>query len=316
MRLFVCVSILLVACSASDETARSGSLIEVVGKIENKKLDEASGLARSSRTAELYWAINDDGPAVIHALGANGKNLGRVHIADAKNRDWEDMAAFSIDGDAYLLIADIGDNDGKYKQVSLYVIDEPDPEDDAVKIAWQIDFKYPDGARDAEAVAVDAAGQHIYVLSKRTVPAELYRLPLRPTTNATVIAEQVGLFDSLPQPSDYERRNVMRSGCGWQPTAMDFAPDGSSALVLTYDGVNYFSRGPEQSWPEALHGQALHLSIGEYQGRECKHKSAESITYSVDGDAAIVTVEKKHAPVLQIDLRETDKKKASPKAGL
>jgi len=303
VRLFICVPFLLVACSASDEDARSETLIQVIGKAENKHLDEASGLARSMRESDLYWSMNDDGPAVIYALSSSGKHLGRVHIREAKNRDWEDIASFFIDDTAFLVVADIGDNDSKHKHNSLYVIEEPAAKDDEVDIAWQIDYRYPDGPRDAEALAVDAAGQHIYVLSKRTVPAELYR---RPTSDDIVMAERVGVLDSLPQPSERERRNAMSNGCGWQPTAMDFAPDGSSALVLTYDGVNYFSRNPEQSWPEALQGQAMHLSIGKYQSRNCKNKNAESITYASDGDAAIVTVEKKHAPVLRIDLREID----------
>jgi hypothetical protein len=306
VRLFICVPFLLVACSASDDNARSETLIQVVGKIENKHLDEASGLARSTRESDLYWSMNDDGPAVVYALSSSGKHLGRVRIRDAKNRDWEDIASFLIDDTAYLIVADIGDNDSKYSKASLYVIEEPDPKDDEVNIAWQIDYKYPDGPRDAEALAVDAAGQHIYVLSKRTVPAELYRLPLRATSDDIVMAERVGVLASLPQPSERERRNAMSNGCGWQPTAMDFAADGSGALVLTYDGVNYFSRNPEQSWPEALQGQAMHLSLGKYKPADCKNKNAESITYAGDGEAAIVTFEKKHAPVLKIDLREID----------
>jgi len=76
---------------------------------------------------------------------------------------------------------------------------------------------------------------------------------------------------------------------------MDFAPDGSSLLILTYDGVNFFARGADQTWPEAMQGQAMQLRLGDY-------KNAEAITYTRDGKAAIVTVEKKHAPVLRIEL--------------
>ncbi|MGI9220038.1 MAG: hypothetical protein ACR2QS_03265 [Woeseiaceae bacterium] len=295
MRLLICVPFLLLACSAADKDAVSESLIAEIGQLENKKLNEASGLARSNRLSDVYWTINDDGPAVIYALGDHGQHLGRVRIDGAENRDWEDIASFMLDGSPYLVVADIGDNQSRYKHLSLYVITEPDPNDDEVALAWQIDFQYPGGARDAESLAVDALGEHIYVLSKRTVPAELYRLPLRPVSAATIEAEPVLLLDSLPQPSQNQLKNAMKNGWGWQPTAMDFAPDGKSALVLTYDGVNYFSRSDGQSWPEALQGQALHLSLGKY-------KNAESITYTDDAKAAIVTVEKKHAPLIRIEL--------------
>jgi hypothetical protein len=295
VRLLICVPLLLVACSAGGDDEGSESLIQVSGKLENKNLNEASGLARSNRTVDLYWAVNDDGPAAIHALDSKGRNLGLVHIDGAENRDWEDIASFTLDDTAYLLVADFGDNDSKRKRVSLYVVEEPDPDSDSIDVAWQIDYNYPGGPRDAESLAVDAADRHVYVLSKRTVPAELYRLPLDPTQEDVTTAAPVDVVDSLPQPSKRELRNAMSSGWGWQPTAMDFAPDGSSAIILTYDGVNYFQRGPGQTWPEALQGQAMHLALGKF-------KNAESITYSSDGTAAIVTVEKKHAPILRIKL--------------
>ena len=295
MRLLICALLLCAACSEGSGGDRSDSLLSVVGKLENPKLNEASGLAHSRVQADLYWAVNDDGPAAIHALNSAGKNLGLVHITGAGNRDWEDIASFELDGTAYLIVADIGDNDSKHDHLRLYVVREPRAGDAKTDLAWQINFRYPEGPRDAESLAVDAVGGHIYVLSKRTVPAELYRLPLRPDDDAVVTASFVAKIDRLPQPGKRDLRDPAKSGYGWQPTGMDFAPDGGSVLVLTYDGVNYFSREQNQSWPEALQNQAMHLGLGKY-------KNAESISYSSDGSAAIVTVEKKRAPILRIEL--------------
>ena len=178
MRLFICAPLLLAACSAGGDDVPPDPIIQVVGNLENKKLNEASGLARSNRAANLYWAINDDGPPVIHALDSSGANLGVVRIAAAKNRDWEDIASFSYNGKAYLAVADIGDNDAKHNNVTVYIVEEPAPSEATIDIAWRIDFSYPNGALDAESLAVDATGEEIYVLSKRTVPAVLYKLPL------------------------------------------------------------------------------------------------------------------------------------------
>jgi hypothetical protein len=299
VRLLICAPLLLVACSTGGDDVLANSLVRVSGQIENKKLDEASGLARSNREPDVYWAINDDGPAVVHALNSKGKNLGAVEIAEAKNRDWEDIASFTQNGTAYLAIADIGDNNSKHKNVTVYVIKEPAGSDADAKIAWRVDFTYPDGPRDAESLAVDGASGRIYVLSKRTIPAVLYQVPLNPSSDEVIIATRIAAIDSLPQPSKREMRDAAGSGWGWQPTGMDFAPDGSSALILTYAGVNYFTRGADQTWPETLQGQAMQLELGKYE-------NAEAITYSSDGKAAIVTVEKKHAPVLRIDLSEID----------
>jgi hypothetical protein len=299
VRLFICAPFLLVACSAGGDDAPPDSPIQRSGQLENKQLNEASGLARSNRETDVYWAINDDGPALVHALNASGANLGEVEIAKAKNRDWEDIASFTHDGTAYLAIADIGDNSSKRKKVTVYVIKEPATDEAETEIAWRIDYTYPDGPLDAEALAVDAAGGKIYVLSKRTIPAVLYQLPLRSASEEVVIATRIAAIDSLPQPSKSEVRDASGNGWGWQPTGMDFAADGSSALILTYAGVSYFPRGTDRTWPEALQGQAMQLKLGRY-------KNAESITYSSDGKAAIVTVEKKHAPVLRIDLSKIE----------
>jgi hypothetical protein len=295
VRLIICVPILLVACSAGNEETPQQSLIELTGQIENKKLDEASGLARSNREDDLYWAINDDGPAVVHALSASGSNLGAVEVLDARNRDWEDLASFTLNDTAYLAIADIGDNNSRHKAATVYVIEEPNAKDAETNIAWRIDFTYPDGPLDAESLAVDALADQIYVLSKRSIPATLYRLPLQPPVDEIVAAERMADLGNLPQPSADEIRNAAGNGWHWQPTGMDFAPDRSSALILTYAGINYLPRTANQSWTEALQGQAMQLKLG-------KLKKAEAIAYSSDAQAAIVTVEKKHAPILRVDL--------------
>ena len=176
-----------------------------------------------------------------------------------------------------------------------YIIEEPDPKDDTAKIAWEVKFRYAGGPRDAESMAVDAENGHVYVLSKRTVPAELYQLPLQPEDDDVLEAAQVAILDSLPQPNANQLRNAMQNGWGWQPTGMDLAPDGRSALILTYDGVNYFARDAGQSWPDAFAGRALHLALGNF-------KKAEAISFTDDSAAAMVTIEAQHAPLLRIRL--------------
>ena len=224
MRLLICAPLLLAACSAGGDDVPPDPIIQVVGNLENKKLNEASGLARSNRAANLYWAVNDDGPPVIHALDSSGANLGVVRIAAAKNRDWEDIASFSYNGKSYLAVADIGDNDANHDNVTVYIVEEPTPGDTTIDIAWRIDFSYPNGALDAESLAVDATGEEIYVLSKRTVPAELYSLPLSAPANQQLLATRVAELDSLPQPSKRELRDAAGSGWGWQPPAWTSRP--------------------------------------------------------------------------------------------
>jgi len=306
VRLLVCAPLLLAACTAGDGNAETRSSIEPptespiqrVGTLENPKLDEASGLAHSTLDPGILWVINDGGPAVVHAIDHTGRERGRVKIADAKNKDFEDIASFSLDGTAYLVIADIGDNQAKRKHVTLYIIEEPALDDTRADIAWRIDFSYPDGPRDAESLAVDSAGQRIYVLSKRDIPAVLYAVPLLPRVDDkhdTIIATRLGEIDSLPQPRASEKKNAKGSGWHWQPTGMDFSVAGDRALILTYGRVYLYTRDSAQTWLDALSGRPQGLSLG-------KIKKAESIAFAPDGDSAFVTVEKKHAALLRIDL--------------
>jgi hypothetical protein len=193
MRKFSIMLLLICGCSGAESELPSTDMpirgipasLGVAGELQDGKIKEASGLAASRRSANILWTHNDSGSkAQLYALDLSGKSLARARIKDAKNVDWEDIASFVLDETAYLLVADVGDNDSKRKQVTLYVVAEPDlasGTDIELPLAWRIDFTYPRGPRDVEAVAVDSENEQVLLLTKRTVPAELYSLPLRPT---------------------------------------------------------------------------------------------------------------------------------------
>jgi hypothetical protein len=304
MRQFLPILLLLAACSepageaASDE--RRPRLI-VAGQLENENLIEASGLARSQRDPEIFWSINDGGSKPrLYAFDATGAHRGRIKLEDAKNRDWEDIASFELDGQPWLLIADTGDNDSKRKKVSLYVVAEPDlAQDDKVreKPAWRVDFRYPDGPRDAEAVAVDATNERVLVLTKRDLPPVMYEVPLRPDSDETVTATRLGPIESLPRPlrQDVDQA-IFTEDWHWQPTGMDLSADGRLGVILTYRAVYVFRLDPGADLYDSLSGRAYALGLGNF-------RDAESVAFHADGDSILVTVERRHAPLLRIDLK-------------
>ena len=158
----------LAGCSGSDASAgRAPGQMEFVaaGRVENDKINEASGLARSQRQPGVLWTMNDSGKPWLYAIGLDGAHLGRVDLNDSDNRDWEDLASFMLDGDPYLLVADIGDNQARYKKRTLYIAKEPRVDDDKTRVDWEIDFEYPNGPRDAESAAVDIENQRVLILS-------------------------------------------------------------------------------------------------------------------------------------------------------
>ena len=99
--------------------------IIVAGNIQNDRITEASGLARSNHRDDILWTMNDGGPPVLYAVGTDGSDHGSLTLWNASNYDWEDLSAFELDGKPYLLIADTGDNETKRPYATIYVVEEP-----------------------------------------------------------------------------------------------------------------------------------------------------------------------------------------------
>ncbi|MGB5510246.1 MAG: hypothetical protein WBM87_00900 [Woeseiaceae bacterium] len=287
--------------SACPEVEREeGPKPVVIGKLEDADIREASGLARSYRQDNVLWTINDNGADEwVHAISPRGARLGEFVLKKSKNVDWEDLASFTLDDEPYLLIADIGDNEAKYKSRTLYVVSEPPAKKkDQEKVDWQVDFRYPDGPRDAESAAVDIDNQRVLVLSKRDIPPVLYELPLRPDGNKTLTARRLGTITSLPRPSRQDVEFAPKlNDWYWQPVGMDISDDNLAAVILTYRAVYYYTRLPGQDWLVALNAKPQRVSIGNL-------RNAEAIAFGDRRRTVIVTGESRHSPVLAIDFNE------------
>jgi hypothetical protein len=271
-----------------------------IGTLQDATITEASGLAVSFGQSGRLWALNDSGsPPILFAFAYDGTEHGSVLLTDARNIDWEDLAAFESGGQPRLLIADIGDNLGIRDHVTLYIVDEPGLPAQTVTPSGRIDFRYPDGPRDAEAMAVDTSTQLAYVLSKRTIPAELYAIPLAPGTgveNELVTATFLGTVATVPQPTaaDLDRAFAEKNWF-WQPTAMDFAADGKSAVILTYQAAYLYRRQDNEPWLTTLQRPPLVAELGSIKGAEAA---------VLDGRDLIITVEARNAPLYRIEYRE------------
>jgi len=291
---------LVAACSRETPSAPPSGAgyvrAAVAGTLQSPAIVEASGLAHSRRRQNLLWVINDGGEEpLLHAVTPEGEALGAVRVAGAENRDWEDLAAFSYEGSSWLLVADIGDNGGIRDHLTLYVVPEPEPADGEVAPAWTVRYTYPDGPHDAEAVAVDGEAGHIYVLTKRTEPAELHTLPLRPAASAGVlISTLVTGLDSLPAREEAAGLLAAAVPYHWQPTGMDMAADGSAVAVLTYADVYYYPRREAETWADALAREPLPLGMPLVP-------IAEAVAFDERGRSLFITAEGRHAPLLRFD---------------
>ena len=287
--------LLLAGCSSAEQPATL--VFEAAGRLEDPNIREASGLARSQRQPGVLWTINDSGAQeVLYAIDHSGADLGRTELKKSKNKDWEDLASFTLDGDPYLMVADIGDNDAKHKSRKLYFLKEPKAGRKDTKVDWEVTFEYPNGPRDAESVAIDIENERVLILSKRDIPPSLYEVPLRTADDKKVTAKWLGTMNGLPKPSRQDVEFASKTkDWHWQPSSMDISADNRAAVVLTYRAVYYFLRRPDQTWFDALNTQPIRISLGNF-------KNAEAVAFADDNRMVMVTGENKNSLLLRVDL--------------
>jgi hypothetical protein len=283
---------------AAAAPARHWSRAEFTGLLTDPELSEVSGLAASHLHPGLYWAHNDgDNGERLVAIRRDGTRVASLKVAGVRNVDWEDIDSFDLGGKHYLLVSDTGDNGGIRKTLALHVIEEPAQlrDDTVVEPAWSIEFRWPDGARDCEAVAVDAVAGQVLLVSKKRVPPELLAVPLKPAPSGEpVVAQLLGVFDGIAQPSAQDlKENPVYGRYRSQVSGADLSPNGRVLALLNYHSVHLYVRRPGQSWAEALKaGKPDVLALPWLP-------QAEGIAFSTDGSSLLVGGEQVPSPLFR-----------------
>ncbi len=301
------VALLLGGCRISTtppEPAATPVVFNVrqAGLVANPALVETSGMAYSRRETDLLWMVNDGGhPAVLFAVGTDGRDLGTVAVEGAINSDWEDLAGFEWGGRPYLLIADVGDNRAVRDFVRIYVVAEPARRAAGnfpafAKVAWQFDFRYADGPRDCEGVGVDTRKGQVLLITKRTTPPLIYSLPLRPAAGVVATARRVGSVPRIPPPTARDLAADARFGAlQSQPTALDIRSDNDLAVVQTYKDAYLFARHSGENWAAALARAPRTVPLPVLKQKECA-------CLTPDGRRLYITTERRPTPLLAVDL--------------
>lgn len=270
------------------------------GVIEDRHIAEASGLVVSRINSDTLWTMNDSGnTATLYAVNRQGQKQATVTIAGAKNIDWEDLSRFDDQGQSYLMIADVGDNQERRKRYTLYVVKEPDlrrehhfPVTLTIRPAWSIVFMYDDGPHDCESVVVDRHQQKIMLLTKRTEMPVLYELPLAAGTHT---ATRLGAITPFPAPSHRYYRLLDLVNLTGLPTSMDMTADGQAVVVLTYGAAYYYQRHAGETWLAAMRLIPQEIVVPRLN-------QPESIGFDPHGDFVWVTSESLPAPVVKLSL--------------
>lgn len=198
-------------------------------KLDKNEVPECSTLWASAVHPGVFWTLSDSGnkPLIVPlrsdgspAVGPQGP-WGAVTLKDVKNVDWE---AISGDGQGNLIVADVGNNLSRRKELQLYVFKEPSPgvrEVSGIRryvFSWPDQATYPDPdiAHDCEALFVVRGRIYLLTKHRRDTLTDLWRVDL-PALGEQAALTKVSRFDAKGMVTD-----------------ASVSPDGKHLAILTY----------------------------------------------------------------------------------
>ncbi len=269
---------------------------QIIGQISSKEITESSGIAASRCNKGVLWTHNDSGDdAFIFALNDKGEKLGTWKISGAKNKDWEDIAAFqdTKTGKCFLYIGDIGNNERTKSEMTIYRVAEPKVSDadkissaknsSKTETADAIKFEYPDMRHDAETLMVHPETGDIYILTKRLSGASgVYKLAADYSLEKSNTLEKIADFSVPAIPNGFL-------------TGGDISPDGKRVVICDYFSA-YEIVLPEnaKNFDEIWKQKPVIVELGE-------REQGEAVGYSADEKAIFATSEGKNSPIIKVE---------------
>lgn len=224
------------------------SVPQMLGTLDIAVLNEASGIEIPADGSRLY-VMNDGTDPIFDVLLPDGTGGRRVRVTGFRPLDLEDIAVGPCGAEQCVFLGDIGDNATRRDSVQIAIVAERDDYPADVAPLRIVRARYPDGPRDAEAMAVDASGD-VWIATKtpfrQPAPAEIYRL------SAAALAAD-GMQTLEPRGKIPTTDLGRGAGSRRVATGMDIAPDGRRFIVMTYDVAIEFAFAPGDSVPAAWH---------------------------------------------------------------
>ncbi|OKS87712.1 hypothetical protein [Mucilaginibacter polytrichastri] len=288
-RKFALLLIVITMFFAAYAHHKFGNQPVTMGRLQDKLMDETSGMAASAINPDIFYVHNDSGDTSrFFAINAEGKLKATYYyhgMAGGKFGVWdcEDIAVGPgpAKNKSYIYLGDIGDNGATHKNSTIYRFNEPKitAKDSVSNInAAVLYLKYPDGPRDAETLMVDPLEKLLYIVSKRQDSVTVYTTPLLFKNGDTVtLTKQCRLYFKGLRPLRWI-------------TAGDISADGKQILLKSYVNVYYWQRQPGETVWQAMLRKPKELPYEqEHQG--------EAIAFTRDGKAYLTTSEGVYAPI-------------------
>lgn len=263
--------------------------------IEDKDLNEASGMAICRSNPEFIWLHNDSGDSArLFLIDRKGETVAIVTLDDVSPFDWEDMSSFTLDGEHWLLIADTGDNSrartSRKNPCRLLLVREPkitsltgNKNEKVQKIKTSvtatIELTYPNGPEDCESIAVDSVRREVLLVTKSgLVDCQLLKADLV----------------TLPGRHKVTLHEIGKPGVPFA-TAMDVSPDGQRMLIASMFVGAVLERGASESWEDAARRGASVIKLPA-------RRQGETACFDVDPAFCLFGSEGQRQPIWRVEL--------------
>lgn len=214
-------------------------------QVKDARIRENSGMSRSTYARPVLFAHNDSGGGPqFFALGTGCGTKAVFDVPGAPAKDWEDMAS----GPGHTLW--FGDIGGNRSEVNVVVVKEPRRLRSRDLGHRTYRLGYPDGPHNAESLMVRPTTGRLYVITKASAGAGIYRAP------ATLDPDHV---NPLTRIADAPGQGL---------SGADFAPTGGRFVLRGYPTAYVFS---------GMHDTPTKVPLPK------AHTFGEAVTFSRDG---------------------------------
>ena len=254
----------------------------VMGRLSSPLLKEVSGVAVSQIHNNILYVHNDSGDSSrFFAITPQGKLVTTYYFKAKYNGlagvlDCEDIAvgAGPVKGQAYVYLADIGDNFAWRPSIQVYRFKEPALKQNADTLnADMLTLTYPDGRHDAETIMIDPLAKQLYIISKREDSVGIYSCTLNFKNNTNTILQKQGKL----HVENNHKKNWIVSGA--------ISQDGSQVLLKSLEHVYYWKRqGNEPIYTTLQRAPKMQTAF-------ISHGQEEGISFSPDGNGYYITAE-------------------------
>jgi hypothetical protein len=269
--------------------------------IENKAINESSGIAASRRNPGIFWTHNDSGDAPrLFAIDTSCKVRAVLDVAGATAFDWEDIAVGPGPdrSKSYIYIADTGNNRLAPRLPVVFRVEEPlvDRNGETIALltgahAAELRFSYPDQAHDTETLLVHPHSGDVYLVTKAWPSDSKTQVFKAPYPQSEKAVTKLTHMADLTFEDDTDLTLLIG-----RITGGDISPDGRRVALTNY------LRGYEAVLPRLSSGGFDAIWKQPFYPVDLGARAqGESLAYRLDGRALLFTSEGFPCPLWQVD---------------